>query len=305
MDTKGRLTGSWDTVAVVGSWGSVWGTWLGSWWAVFGVLVFGRLVTDEVNFRLGWLGWSWSAELDGWSGVGLLEQDVNEGLLFWCWGQVFDFGLFIRWWSWGADEQNLVVLLWDQWSLGGLWCLGFLGLFGGDMDVDVLVDLLFLGWVASAVVSAASTSAAVSSAVGSAVLGLGLLLLGWGTVVGRWGYWSWGSDGTVLLGWSSWLGVSLGWSAIVLGWGSGLRVSLSWSPRWRAVVLDWSSRLGVSLGWGLGWGSVVLSWGAVQWSGSLGGSWSAVAGLLRNVSSAGSSVVLSGSVVSGPWNLSH
>jgi hypothetical protein len=55
---------------------------------VTSVVALRGLVADEVNLRLGGLGWSWGGELDGWGGIGLLEQNVDEGLLFWCWGQV-------------------------------------------------------------------------------------------------------------------------------------------------------------------------------------------------------------------------
>jgi hypothetical protein len=104
---------------------------------------FRGLVADEVNFGLGWLGWSWGRDGDGLGGIGLLEQNVDQGLLFGCWGQLWDIGLFVLL-LWGTDEEDLVVLLWDLRGLGGTVPWG-LWLFWSNVNVDVLVDSLLLG----------------------------------------------------------------------------------------------------------------------------------------------------------------
>lgn len=96
------------------------------------------LVPDEVDLWLAGLCRRWCRNRDLWLLIGLLDQDVDECLLFVLWD-----GRDVRdgWWRWcgSLDEHYLVVLLWGWWgdgSLGGV--VG--GLWGRYVDVDVLVD---------------------------------------------------------------------------------------------------------------------------------------------------------------------
>jgi hypothetical protein len=62
------------------------------------------LVADEVNFGLGWFGWGLGGDDDLWA-VGvilLLEEDVDEGLLFWGGGdEIVEIDSF----SWGLGRS--------------------------------------------------------------------------------------------------------------------------------------------------------------------------------------------------------
>lgn len=105
-----------------------------------------RLVPDEVDLRFGWFGWRRRGYADLGCFVWLLDQDVDQSLLFVGWREGRNVG-HSRWRRRGRlDEYYLIMFLWGRRGWQSLLWRVVCGFWGWDMHVDVLVDYRCLCW---------------------------------------------------------------------------------------------------------------------------------------------------------------
>lgn len=127
------------------------------------------LVLDEVDLGFAGLGGGWRRDDDVLLFVGLLDQHVDQGLLF-VLGLQGDLRRLVGWGGRGLDEDDLVVLLgrgYLEWALDA----DLLRLWWWDVHVDVLLDDGLLGTSGEASEAASDGSTAKAAAAASETAG--------------------------------------------------------------------------------------------------------------------------------------